>query len=53
MIENEEYSYIIQQEEKTEIRENVSNFGTQEEKTADTIQFQVDFSEYDVLSHYT
>ncbi|MBP0061504.1 hypothetical protein JYQ77_15185 [Anaerobutyricum soehngenii] len=28
------------------------NFGTQEEKKADTIQFQIDFSEHDILSHY-
>lgn len=51
LIENKEYPYI-HQEAKTETRENVPNFGTQEEKKADTIQFQIDFSEHDILSHY-
>ena len=51
LIENKEYPYI-QQEEKTDTKENVPNFGTQEEKKADTIQFQIDFSEHDILSHY-
>lgn len=40
------------EQKETGIKEDVPNFGTQEEKKADTIQFQIDFSEYDILSHY-
>ena len=60
LIENEEYPYIHQVEEavldqsekkeKADARENVPKFSTQEEK--DTLQFQIDFSEHSVLSHY-
>lgn len=57
LIENEEYPYIHQveeavsdQSEKADAREDVPKFSTQEEK--DTLQFQIDFSEHSVLSHY-
>ena len=33
-------------------RKNVLNFSTQEKKKENTLQFQIDFSEHDILSHY-
>lgn len=62
LIKNKEYPYIqqedkevqeqFQKEDSIAVEKNVLDFSTQEQKKENTLQFQIDFSEHDILSHY-
>ena len=60
LIENKEYPYVKDKEmqeqsvkeDHTKEKENVLNFSTEEKKKKDTLQFQIDYSEHDVISPY-